>query len=155
MVVTGIYDCGTGKNKLLQCNTYNKSFNGKSIVVICDNFVNTPDYIASLYLDRGSECVYNINSLFIIISADSTGIHIMCDPYGSQWNLFYYVKGGLLYYSTSMKALLSVCPITRTLNKQTAKIFLKRGFLIDDKRFYNVILFKCRQLRIFTTVEWL
>ena len=133
MVVTGIYDCGTGKNELLQCNTYNKSFNGKSIVVICDNFVNTPDYIASLYLDRGSECVYNINSLFIIISADSTGIHIMCDPYGSQWNLFYYVKGGLLYYSTSMKALLSVCPITRTLNKQTAKIFLKRGFLIDGQ----------------------
>ena len=54
MVVTGIYDCGTGKNKLLQCNTYNKSFNGKSIVVICVNFFNTHDYIASLYLDLGS-----------------------------------------------------------------------------------------------------
>ena len=133
MIVTGIYDSTTGRNELLQCNTFFKSYNGKSIVVICDDYINSPDYIVSLYLNRGSECVNKISSLFVIISADSTGLHIMCDPYGSQWNLFYCVKDGLFYYSTSMKSLLSVCPINRTLNKNAAKIFLKRGFLIDGQ----------------------
>lgn len=135
MQISGIYSLQDKTNTFLSCTA--QYYADHEVVIYAVNGVNdsfAPE-LALLYKEKGTACVNEIDEMFLAVVSDLRDgtIHIFADITTSALNVYYTVKDGKLFYSTSLKWLLKESKIVRNMNLRAAKAFMANGYVFGSE----------------------
>ena len=100
-----------------------------------ENQKNNTSMIADYYQKYGNQITEHIRGLYIVVIYDKINhsLAIFQDRTTSPITLYYAVKDGMLYYSTSLKWLLLNSKIKRTMNESVVEEFILNGFIYGEQ----------------------
>lgn len=133
MIISGFYNYATETNKIISCNAFTKTVGDNYACIACNKNDLDPEVLADSFLNKGIISVNNNKSgMFLMVVYKGQSLHLISDIYSSPWNMYYTETEVGFYYSTSLRTLLTLSEIKRNVNLTSARIFLQRGFLIDN-----------------------
>lgn len=133
--LSGVYDTHKKNNKIdvSNCQTYeNKDM---AIYVVTDSMSDITKIIAEKYPLDGASCAGKIQALFIAMIEDkhSGKISIFNDLTSSMLNMYFTLRDNQVFYSTSLKWVLSNSKCSRELNEIAAAKFIKNGCIQNEE----------------------
>lgn len=152
-ILSGIYNTKVNMFDEQSENVY-KWENAHYLISVCgkaviDNQVNSGELIANIYRQYGNRITEYIKGLYILViyNKDDNSLSIFQDRTTSPLTLYYTLNDGVLYYSTSLKRLLLLSKIKRTLNENVIESFIINGFIYGEQTLvenvYKIKSFHC------------
>lgn len=110
--------------------------NADDLQTICGtNTKNDLEIIARLYAQNGFAGMHALDGVYTVALYDTHRgrLFLFQDRFSSPWSLYYVETGGRLFFSNSLKKLLSLCRIGRRVDQKGFEAFVVNGFIPSER----------------------